>query len=295
MAALPEIEIDLAPAQQISGQLGEARKALGLSQKEVAYKLLLSPDQINCLECCSLKSFYGPQYYVQAARKYADFLGVEMAPPKLLTDPTPAGIVSSPDQPFSAKSPTIDQRYSGLAAGTLSRGKTSRGYRLLLFVAALIVVMFAGLAVIVKGRSHDRNNLLALPDFSTAPVEKAAPTHAASEQAGSTVSTHSPAVTPVTPRNDFEKVAASELQLSFSAPTWVKFTRRDGSYVQKIYGLDGALKLDVETLTELIIGNAPATRLRIGKSEINLGRYTKPDSKVAYIGDQNLRDLGRRQ
>ncbi|NDU93058.1 MAG: helix-turn-helix domain-containing protein, partial [Ferrovum sp.] len=62
MIARTDIEAELDCAQQISGQLEAARQARGLSQKEVAYQLMLSADQVNCLESRSLKSFYSPRY-----------------------------------------------------------------------------------------------------------------------------------------------------------------------------------------------------------------------------------------
>ncbi len=294
MIARTDIETELDCAQQISRQLEEARQARGLSRKEVAYQLMLSADQINCLETRSLKSFYNPQYYVLAARKYAAFLGVKMAQPRMLEVAPAATPVAATGQPPST------------VKGNFLVGRP------LFWALAILAVISFGLAYMARYGSHDREAPPAPPSLAV-PVEAVAPPVATTPAPTPTqtpppqpkpVPKPIPAKTdsvqprvanPVAPHAASERSAKAELQLNFSAATWVSIYRRDGGHEQRVYGPEETLKLDAESLTELIIGNAPATRLSVGKIEIGLQRFTNPESKVARIAGQNLRDLGAAQ
>ncbi len=279
MFARTDIEAELICAQQISGQLKEARQARGLSQKEAAYQLMLSADQINCLESQSLKSFYGPQYYLLAARKYAAFLGVKISRPQ------PPEVIS-PAPPFPEQA-------------QLLKGHFLVGRPLLWAFAALAIVL-VGLAFVVREGGHERDAPLVVSPSPAVPAEAVTPAvppqnfnvKPAPGAAPQTVNSRPPATPPVAPLTSPAKSGTVELQLNFSAATWVSVYRRDGSHEQKVYGPEETLKLDAAPLTELIIGNAPATRLSVGKSEISLMRFTNQDSNVARIVGQGLRDLG---
>jgi cytoskeletal protein RodZ len=288
MIARMDIESELDCAQQISGQLEEARQARGLSRKEVAYQLMLSADQINCLETRSLKSFYNPQYYVLAARKYAAFLGVKMAQPQVSEiAPTAVPVVSTGHPPPAVKSKALVGRA-------------------LFWALAVLTIISISVVYVARDGFHERDaspgsilpavpvqDVAPLPSPASAPSlsspspPKPAPSKADSPQL--------PAAHPVVPHAASEGEGKAELQLNFSAATWVSIYRRDGGHEQKVYGPDETLKLEAETLAELIIGNAPATRLSVGNSEINLQRFTNPESKVARITGQNLRDLGTKR
>ena len=271
MMARPDIETELDCAQQISAQLRDARQARGLSQKEVAYQLMLSADQINCLETRSLKSFYNPQYYVLAAKKYAAFLGVAMAqPPAPALAPAP----NHEDQPEPGKP---------------ERPRLRLGRPLLWTLVALLCVIF-GVGYLARDgfREHDATPG---PAPLALPVEPVVPPSSAPAPAASLPVKAAPKAPPV----PAEKPGQAELQLRFSAPTWVSVYRRDGGHEQKVFGPDETLKLDAGSLTELIIGNAPATRATVGNNDISLQRFTNPDNKVAHLVGQNLRDLTARR
>jgi len=284
MIARKDIEAELDCAQQISGQLEAARQARGLNQKEVAYQLMLSADQVNCLENRSLKSFYSPQYYVLAAKKYAAFLGVTIAQPQVPE-------VASPAAPSEQPPPL--------------RGNVLMGRRALLWAFAALAIILVGLAFVVREGAHERDTPPATPASPAVPVETVAPPAMPASPAVP-VETVVPSATPpqsdnvpppvtpsVAPRSEPAKTGSVVLQLNFTAATWLSIYRRDGGHEQRVYGPGETLKLDLEPLTELIIGNAPATRLSVGKNEISLKRFTSPDSNVARIVGQNLRDLGQ--
>ena len=256
MIARTDIGAELECAQRISGQLGAARQARGLSQKEAAYQLALSADQINCLENQSLKSFYSPEYYVVAAKKYAAFLGVTVEQPRASAVALPTTPVASSEQARPRK------------------GKILK-WRPLLWASAILVTILVGLAYVVRESGHERN---ARP--ATLPQTR---------------NVLPPTIPSVAPHPEPAKAGVVALQLNFTAASWVSIYRRDGGHEQKVYGPQETLKLDLEPLTELIIGNAPATRLSIGKNEISLKRFTNPDSNVAHIAGQSLKDMSTMQ
>ncbi len=302
MIARKDIEAELDCAQQISGQLEAARQARGLSKKEVAYQLMLSADQVNCLENRSLKSFYSSQYYVLAAKKYAAFLGVTIAQPQV---PEVAPLVI----------PVVSSEKSSPLKSSILVGRRS-----LLWAFAALVIILVGLVFVVREGAHDRDTLpvtSALPvapvetvvapvvpaapvvpvDTAAAPVVPASPAApmgtASLAKSSQTDNVPHPATPSTAPPSESAKTGTVVLQLNFTAATWVSTYRRDGAHEQKVYGPEDTLKLDLEPLTELIIGNAPATRLSIGKNKISLKRFTSPDSNVARVVGQNLRDLGQ--
>jgi len=300
MIARKDIEAELECAQQISGQLEAARQARGLNQKEVAYQLMLSADQVNCLENRSLKSFYSPQYYVLAAKKYAAFLGVTIAQPQV---PEVASPVASPEQVLPPKGNVPMRRWP------------------LLWAFAALAIILVGLVFVFREGDHERDTPPVTPALPAAPAEMIAPPAMPASPAIPVETVASPAtpaspavqvekpvpsatppqsdnvqppVTPsVAPRPEPAKTGSVVLQLNFTAATWLSIHRRDGGHEQKVYEPGETLKLDLEPLTELIIGNAPATRLNVGKNEISLKRFTSPDSNVARIVGQSLRDLGQ--
>ena len=275
MIARTDIETDLDCAQQISAQLLDARQARGLSQKEVAYQLMLSADQINCLETRSLKSFYNPQYYVLAAKKYAAFLGVALAQP-----PAPA-VAPAPNRETQPEPQRPEQPRLRL------------GRPLLWSLAALLCVIF-GVAYVARDGFHE-HDVIPGPTPLALPVEPVVPPSSAPPPAAALPVTVPRVAAPVAAPALAEKPGQAEIQLRFSAPTWVSFYRRDGGHEQKVFGPDETLKLDAGSLTELIIGNAPATRATVGNNEISLQRFTNPDNKVARLVGQNLRELTARR
>ncbi|NDU93120.1 MAG: DUF4115 domain-containing protein [Ferrovum sp.] len=174
------------------------------------------------------------------------------------------------------------------------KGKVLVG-RPLLWAFAVLVIILVGLVFVVRESSHDRVVSPATPAPSpVAPVLPAIPVESVASPAtpSQTDNALPPIVKPVASSSGPAKTGALELQLNFTAATWVSVYRRDGGHEQKVYGPEETLKLDVGPLAELIIGNAPAARLSVGNNEVNLKRFTNPDSNVARIMGQNLRDLG---
>ena len=67
----------------IAETLKAAREEKGENLAEAAFRIALSPSQLRAIESGDLRPFYSPGYFLQAAQRYADFLGVtlDIAPP----------------------------------------------------------------------------------------------------------------------------------------------------------------------------------------------------------------------
>lgn len=72
------INLDKATAWGL--RFSKERCARKLSTQDVADALLLSTQQIVSLENSNLQSFYNAKFFVQAADKYAVYLGLEDQP-----------------------------------------------------------------------------------------------------------------------------------------------------------------------------------------------------------------------
>lgn len=84
---------------QIGALLRKARESRGEELSHAAYRIALSPAQLRAVEAGDLQPFYNFPYYVQAAQRYAEFLGVTLpeiqAPEGVLIPSVPESIVNS--------------------------------------------------------------------------------------------------------------------------------------------------------------------------------------------------------
>ncbi len=62
----------------IAETLKAAREEKGENLAEAAFRIALSPSQLRAIESGDLRPFYSPGYFLQAAQRYADFLGVAL-------------------------------------------------------------------------------------------------------------------------------------------------------------------------------------------------------------------------
>lgn len=88
----------------IARALKSARELRAESVADAAFKIALSPAQIRAIEAGDLKPFYSSHYFLQAAQRYADFLGIALtqATPPIPNQSSQAADQlrqTSPDQP----------------------------------------------------------------------------------------------------------------------------------------------------------------------------------------------------
>ena len=77
--------------------LAERRTRCGLTERDVAHALLLSPAQVRAIEAGSLKPFYGQSYYDRARVKYLALLDKHLEALKLQTPMTPVADAANTD------------------------------------------------------------------------------------------------------------------------------------------------------------------------------------------------------
>lgn len=82
----------------IAETLKAAREKKGENLADAAFRIALSPSQLRAIESGDLRPFYSPGYFLQAAQRYADFLGatLDIAPPP---PPPPEPIATTAAEP----------------------------------------------------------------------------------------------------------------------------------------------------------------------------------------------------
>jgi cytoskeletal protein RodZ len=88
----------------ISGLLKSARESRGDNLAEAAFKIALSPSQLRAIEAGDLRPFYSTGYFVQAAERYATYLGVALP-----TREPPAAEVPAAELPAAKVSEAVAQ------------------------------------------------------------------------------------------------------------------------------------------------------------------------------------------
>lgn len=116
---MTQVQLTKEQAQSIGDLLKEARERRGRQISEVAYQIALSPAQLRAIEAADLRPFYSPNFFYQAAQRYAKFLGVQL----------PASEPPAPTAPDSKNAdtpaPTAPADYSSSLASLQSNVVTN--------------------------------------------------------------------------------------------------------------------------------------------------------------------------
>lgn len=86
---MPPVQLSESQVQAIGETLKAAREKRGDNIAEAAFRIALSPSQLRAMESGDLRPFYGPSYFLQAAQRYANLLGVELPAPPPVPEPPP--------------------------------------------------------------------------------------------------------------------------------------------------------------------------------------------------------------
>lgn len=253
--------LDLDRARDIGLKLQAGRESLNLPASKVANILLLSRHQVESLEAGDASVFYNPQFYVQAADKYAAFLELTPAPSETLFEQVLA-LAESVEIPLANTSTRPVKR---------------------IIVVAVLVVIAAGIYL--------QRNLVS--DFISAqwPV---APT-AESIPSAPAVLVPKPAPFPVTvletpaPAPTIER---GTVVIQFSGSSWVQVVSADGTKQEHTYKAGETLTVEPAKLQALIIGNVEVATAETAKGSVSLNTYTSAGSKVARIIGPAARALG---
>lgn len=97
------VQLSEPQAQAIGETLKSAREERGDNIAEAAFKIALSPSQLRAVEAGDLRPFYSPNYFLQAAQRYANLLGVQLPAPPEIPEPAP----QSPDVSAAEPPPSL--------------------------------------------------------------------------------------------------------------------------------------------------------------------------------------------
>jgi hypothetical protein len=275
---------------QLGQLLAEARRARGLSVKDVAERLLLAPVQVTALEAVQPDAFYGADFYVTALRKYAALVDVDAAlvSRALIRPEDRQAAVPAFKRGRRADAP------SGLAIPNLPRP----GSRALAVAAAVVVTMGAGWLVVsaVRGRTAATRNEMAA-DQTRAAMEAAAREPVVEPAAATPLAQMAAAVpeveaAPVLPQPEPARVAPPKAVAVPTAPatsraaargavghvrvakrTWIFVRYVDKKTVQRGIGPDEEFVLE-DRPTYLAVGVADNTDVVIDGQSINNALFT---------------------
>lgn len=94
-------------AKSIGDLLKTTRENQGKNISDVAYQIALSPAQLRAIESADLKPFYSPNFFYQAAERYAHFLNVSLPKFAPAAKPEPEDTEAATTQAPQEEAPVI--------------------------------------------------------------------------------------------------------------------------------------------------------------------------------------------
>ena len=268
--------------------LSRQRTLLGLSLQDVSTQLLLSTNQVRGLEADNHQAFYNDWFYVQATKKYANFLNL----------PLPADIVQSLDKAALTNKASTGrlgleqhpQNQQGLGQFDINPGR-NRQVSAMIAASLVVVGVLVGFVSVNELRSNSNdvaqiessaesevpvavNEVVETPPDTTVAINTAI---AASQN----LATEELARATDIPVQTQQPV--SELTLTFTGDCWVQAISSDGNRVEKIYKQGETLHLSLGSLKSLVLGNATATSMAAGPVDVPLTDFTVRGGVVARI------------
>jgi cytoskeleton protein RodZ len=287
------LKMNPSPVKDVSTEsfgvlLERQRTLLGLSLQDVSSQLLLSTNQVRGLEADNHQAFYNDWFYVQATKKYANFLNL----------PLPAAIVQSLDQAaLTNKAYTgrlglaqHPEYQPGLGKFDINPAKNSH---LSATIAASLVVVGVLVGFVAFNEFKSNNDVVAQTESieSVEVLAKASDLVETPPEATVALNTEMPesqnlvteALARATENPILPAPVVSELTLTFSGDCWVQAISADGTRIEKIYKQGETLQLSLGSLKSLVLGNATATSMAAGPVAVPLGDFTVHGGVVARI------------
>ncbi|MEO8482564.1 MAG: helix-turn-helix domain-containing protein [Acidobacteriota bacterium] len=246
--------------------LGGARRARGLSVKDVGAKLLLAAAQVSALESVRADAFYSAEFYATALKKYAALMGLDAAE----TDHVLVRPIAS------SSSPAFKRGRGSVGASLASVPRPSR--RVLLGAGIVVTAVAGGLLVAaVLERSSARHASAASGNAALPPSpEPVAPD-----------TQPQPALQPLeaSPPTPFDETAPPAMvPVSTAAPksvghlrvgqrTWVFVRFATGATLERTLGSGEELILK-EVPTYIAVGTADDTSIEIAGQSIDTSLFT---------------------
>lgn len=275
----------------------KARIDQGLSESQIADKLLLSTSQIRGIEHGQQSLFYNEKLFIQSATKYASLLGLSEVLSELENSSRLLNQTSAIENILPIENA---ERFSKNYKSKL--GKSFK-YRYLYWVVTFLsisIIVFVGwfqnpLENIIK-KYFFIPNRQEIPESSRAIPQKPSSDEIESKP-------HQPLVNSVTSEvKSSPEISADKglpetsskseclLCMNFSAPTWVQVTFVDGHRLQRTFQANESIDLskDLPSITSITTGNKPATQIILNNHSLDLSPFVGTNHLIAKIRRQDL-------
>lgn len=274
-------------AQEYSKEVGAilraAREQRALQPSEIAVKIALSPSQLRLIEQGETESFYNHHFYLQAIRRYSEFLGVALPSPSAHEpDSSPAEIFE--DLSLDDAVPRAEPVREASRKTTVS------------LIVIAVGVLVAGLAMLQSEKPGVPPLVTMAPPATLAPPPAPAVTVApstAAVPAPAPAATPAPAVTPTPiatptpaapsapPPALAEKADAPENASSTivnTGPTWIQIVGKDGSK-QNLRPQPGeVIRFNAQSTAALAFGRPSTARLTVNGQEVDIEKFLVEDA-----------------
>jgi cytoskeletal protein RodZ len=274
--------------REVGVLLKSARTAQALDCSEIALKIALSPSQLRFLEEGETESFYNRLFYLQAARRYAAFLGITLPEPE-----TSEPVASLPEPSAEPPAPTREEHHH---TPLKQSGKTPW-----LITAAALGVMGIGIfsmlqpdrsantTIVSAGASTSVAAPTAVPDPAPAPATEPASPAAAPVPAPSAtpttppaaVSAPAPVVAVPTPVASAPPAADSDSKLVNSVGTWVQIVGKDGSKTNLRIQAGEPVQFTAQETAAIAFGRPGTASLTIRGSAVSIERFLVQEASPA--------------
>lgn len=280
------VQLSESQVQAIGEALKSAREKRGDNVAEAAFKIALSPSQLRAIEIGDLRPFYSPKYFMQAAQRYANLLGVDLPAPPANPEPTPEPQLDLEAEPAPSTTPLITPSAAVPAAiqkaeasvepeldaeptsETSSSQRRPGGLRWGWIALAAAVLITLGILKISLGQSPKQEPVIAA---ATPPVTPAAEDHKPAEVATAPTGLATPQQ-PVVAKSAPTTVAAPAAVTSASAPMTPATLSTNTRLPQSPSSVsDGQLIMQTSTWVQIVKNNGEKINLK-----------TEPGQKVEF-------------
>jgi transcriptional regulator with XRE-family HTH domain len=241
--------------KHVGALLKAAREEKALDRSEIALKIALSPAQLRLLEEGAADHFYNMSFYLQALRRYSDFLSVSLPEPS--ADESSEPEMSTPEPEIAAPP----------AAPLHPRHKRLRSLSLagVAAIAAAIFVVWQP-----NGAAPPENSALSVNASDPVKIDSAArnPTTQAVAQ-GPPSSPTSGERTPA---------AAVDSTLVNSESTWVQIVAKDGSKTNLRPSAGEPVEFDAQSTAAIVFGRPATASLTVRGNGVEIKNFLVLDA-----------------
>lgn len=286
--------------QAIGQSLKSAREKRGDNVAEAAFKIALSPTQLRAIEAGDLRPFYSPNYFLQAAQRYADLLGVQLPAPPEIPEPAPASPDVSAAEPVTslttqvaapeaapsaqtAREPAALQPATASASDSPLSEPTSGGLRWgwIAFGAAVLITLGI-LKIGLESPSKPEPKVAAETTPALPPAGEIKPASAETTPPAVEIKPTTPEVkpTPAQPNTRPPQSTTSQQdgQLIVQASTWVQIVKNNGDKTNLKAEPGQKIEFLSTETAAVVFGQPEKANLTIQGKSVNLAPFITQDS-----------------